>query len=88
MEAFATRSHPSGSAAIGGVVRRYRIKGGHSQRALAAVAGVHYSTIQKIETGDRGMGIDTLALLGEVLGPKFENAVCAQVREEMRDGAG
>ena len=87
MEAFATRSHPSGDPNVGAVVRTHRAAKGLSQRALARDAEMHYSTIQKIETGDRGLGLDSFARLYGVLGIDFATGVLHEILEGL-DGTG
>lgn len=81
------RSHPSGSRELGAIMKRHRLDPGRgypgmTQRALADASNVHYSTIQKLETGDRGMGMETFAKLASVLGDEFVEDVLYHVSKE------
>ena len=81
MTATYERSHPSGSSTLGDIVRTYRAEMGLSLRTLAAESGVHWSSIHKIETGQRGLGVEVLSKLSGVLGREFVAEVLAYVRD-------
>lgn len=53
---------------IGGALRRWRAARGLSQRALAARAGVDYTSIARIETGRQDPTVGSLARLAKALG--------------------
>lgn len=53
----------SGSEYLGHALRMGRLDLGYSQSELARLSGVHPTTINKIEDGERGMSIQTLARL-------------------------
>lgn len=61
----------SGDERLGKVLRSTREKQGLTQQALASSTGIHYTTIGKIETGDRGMSLTTFAKLSFALGNTF-----------------
>lgn len=51
------------SPALGDILLRYREDAGLTQRQLADLAGIHDTTIGKIETAQRGMSLATFAKL-------------------------
>ena len=53
---------------VGDVVRLYREQLGLSQVELARRAGVSSGTILRIERGERGVSVDLLATLAQILG--------------------
>lgn len=70
----------SGDPVIGGIVRQYREDIGLSQEMLAERAGVHPTTIGKIETADRGMSLATFCRLYKVFAdPLFADQVSHQI---------
>ena len=61
----------SGSAVIGQILLKNRTDTGMSQRELAKNAGLHPTTIGKIETGERGMSLETFCKLANWLEEEF-----------------
>lgn len=59
----------SGDPRLGEIVRRYREREGLTQRDLGDNAGLHSTTIGKIESGDRGMSLDTFARIAGGFSP-------------------
>jgi transcriptional regulator with XRE-family HTH domain len=55
-------------SAIGARVRRLRRSRGLSQIVLAELAGVHYNTLKRIESGDANPSIGVLLKLADTLG--------------------
>lgn len=55
----------SGSVALGDIVTHAR--GPRTKREIAEMAGLHPTTIGKIESGDRGMSLETFLRLHSVL---------------------
>ncbi len=56
-----------GSIELGNIVYRYRTRMKMTQKALADEAGLHPTTIGKIESGERGMSLHTFSRLSQVL---------------------
>jgi DNA-binding XRE family transcriptional regulator len=73
----------SGSKEVGNILRHWRI--GRSVTELARESGLHHTTIGKIESGQRGMSVQTLAKLSQVLPPEFVGQVLRQIAEEASD---
>lgn len=71
----------TGDPGIGAIVRNRREMLGLTQADLASHAGIHYTTVGKIETGDRGMSLQTFCKLGRWLGPSFVGAVVDYVSD-------
>jgi DNA-binding XRE family transcriptional regulator len=71
----------TGDEFIGKVLRQSREHLGYTQSDLAEKAGVHYTTIGKIETGDRGMSLHTFCKVSRWLGSGFTGAVVAYLSE-------
>jgi transcriptional regulator with XRE-family HTH domain len=55
-------------SAIGARIRRLRRSRGLSQIVLAELAGVHYNTLKRIESGDANPSIEVLVKLADMLG--------------------
>ncbi len=55
-------------SAIGARVRRLRRSRGLSQIVLAELAGVHYNTLKRIESGEANPSIEVLLKLADTLG--------------------
>jgi DNA-binding XRE family transcriptional regulator len=64
-----------GSLALGTILSKARARSELTQEDAAAEAGVHPTTIGKIETGDRGMSLQTFARLSFVYDDKFAEDV-------------
>jgi DNA-binding XRE family transcriptional regulator len=60
-----------GSLVLGTILSKARTEAKMTQEALADLAGVHPTTIGKIETGDRGMSLKTFCLLYPHLSDDF-----------------
>ncbi len=67
--AILRRSSLSGCtvSAIGARVRRLRKSRGLSQIVLAELAGIHYNTLKRVESGDANPSIDVLLKLADTL---------------------
>jgi transcriptional regulator with XRE-family HTH domain len=65
----------TGSPELGEILRRARTEVGISQNALARIAGLHQSTVHKIEAGSRGLGAVTIAKITPHVGPRFRTEV-------------
>jgi DNA-binding XRE family transcriptional regulator len=63
----------SGDEKFGKALRSTRERDGLTQQEFAKRAGVHYTTIGKIETGDRGMTAETLAKILWASSAGFQN---------------
>jgi DNA-binding XRE family transcriptional regulator len=69
----------TGSESIGKALRSTREMHGLTQQELADRVKIHYTTIGKIETGDRGMSLTTFAKLASVLGSVFVDQVITEL---------
>lgn len=79
------KAHP----ALGAVLREHRIAGGFTIAALAKESEwdghqVSPDLISKVESGERGLGLESLALLMAVLGFPFANDYLGQYLNVMR----
>lgn len=72
----------TGDPALGSIVRSRREILGLTQADLASNAGIHYTTVGKIETGDRGMSLQTFCKIGRWLGPSFVASVVDYVSDQ------
>ena len=63
--------HSSGDDQLGAIVRKYRIRTGKSIRKIARESSLHHGFIARIEHGDRGLSVDTLAKLAQIFGTGF-----------------
>jgi len=61
---------------------RHRQRLGLSRRALAGMADISPTTLDKIEQGKREPGVTVISRLGPILGPKFMEEAMALAREE------
>ncbi len=73
-------SRGSGSSDLGAAVKYWREHCGLSFAELGRRSGLHPTTIEKIETGDRGMSMKTLSRLGPELGDSFVEDVLGVYR--------
>ncbi len=65
----------SGSTEVGEILRLNRERWKMTQHQLADRAGMHYTTIGKVETGDRGMSLSTFSRLAVHLPSDFSRDV-------------
>ena len=65
---FGRDDRGTGSVEIGNILRHRRERAKMTQRQLADAAGLHPTTIGKIETGERGMSLATFCKLAQVFG--------------------
>lgn len=56
---------------LGSVVQKHRLWVNKSQRQVARDTGLHHGFIARLERGERGISVDTLARLGKSLGIGF-----------------
>jgi DNA-binding XRE family transcriptional regulator len=68
----AKQDRGSGDVKFGQALRSTRERDGLTQEEFAKRANVHYTTIGKIETGDRGMTAETLAKILWASGMGFQ----------------
>jgi DNA-binding XRE family transcriptional regulator len=61
----------TGSEELGGILKYYREKLELTQKQLANFAGIHPTTVGKIEGGERGMSLETFAKLAYHLDEDF-----------------
>ena len=61
----------SGDKDLGAIVTKHRLRTGKSIRQLAREAGLHHGFVARIESGYRGLSVDSLAGLSESLGTAF-----------------
>ena len=64
-----------GSLALGTILSQARERVDMTQEQAAVIAGVHPTTIGKIETGDRGMSLTTFAKLSFTYDEQFVDEV-------------
>lgn len=57
----------SGDAIVGRILKSARTEGGYTQESLGQAAGLHPTTIGKIESGQRGMSFTTFCRLAYTL---------------------
>jgi DNA-binding XRE family transcriptional regulator len=69
----------SGDESLGKVLRSTRENLGLTQQQLASSTGIHYTTIGKIETGDRGMSLTTFCKLAFFLGSDFYEPIISNL---------
>lgn len=65
----------TGSKKFGMILRKERERAGHNFQSLGHAAGIHPTTISKIESGQRGMSLRTFGKLADILGIDFVNEV-------------
>jgi DNA-binding XRE family transcriptional regulator len=64
----------TGSAVVGEILKTFRTRCGWTQKELAERAGIHPTTIGKIESGERGMSLHTFSRIAQefyVIGDDF-----------------
>lgn len=76
----------SGDERFGKALRSTRERDGLTQQEFAARCGVHYTTIGKIETGDRGMTAETLAKILWASDAGFQNWALRYLATGKTDG--
>ena len=80
-----TRKHRddqgSGSETLGAILFAARERMGYTQRKLGDCAGLHSTTVQKIETGLRGMSLISFAKLERCLDDEFLDDILRYYRE-------
>lgn len=70
-----------GSKILGNMIRSFRETRGWSISELAELSGLHPTTVGKLESGQRGMGLKTFAKLSGALGLVFQDNVLEDIRE-------
>ena len=78
-ESVLGQTHPSGSLALGAILREARETAGYTQSELARLTKLHQTTISKIERGERGISVAALASLGLCLGPSFTWKILTEI---------
>lgn len=68
-----------GFPALGAITTKYREKDGLIISHLAHMAGLHPTTIGKIEAGQRGMSLYTFSRLSRILGMQYAGEVITLV---------
>lgn len=69
------RSDERVKATFGAALRKFRIASGHSQEALAELAGIHRTYVGDVERGERNVGIVNMARLAAALDVPLSNIV-------------
>jgi DNA-binding XRE family transcriptional regulator len=69
----------TGDPEVGSLLRNGREWVSMTQTQLAEAAGVHYTTIGKIETGERGMSLSTFCKIGNHLGKDWSFAMIERI---------
>lgn len=72
---FGRQDQGSGNPVLGCLLKKVRQSHGDSQAALAARAGVHATTINKIESGQRGMSLATFLRIDDVYHGELREAL-------------
>ena len=78
------KDQDTGDPELGLIVRKYRLNDGHSLRRLARLTGLNFGFIGRIESGARGISVDTLARLGMALGQDFVDEYMKAVTDHVR----
>jgi transcriptional regulator with XRE-family HTH domain len=70
-------------AAFGAAIRKFRVASGHSQEALAELAGIHRTYVGDVERGERNVSIVNMVRLADALDVTLSSIV---LEMEKHDG--